>query len=197
MTRFLDEFRVTAETRILDVGGSPETWEGLAIQPRITLLNTPRTREEMAGAAAWVAGDGRSLPFPDAAFDIVFSNSVIEHVGDGASQQAFAREVMRVGRRYWVQTPSRGFPVEQHLLTPIVHWLPRRWQRWLVPRCNLWQWVVRPTPDRRDFYLAHYLDEVRLLNAGELAGLFPGAAIVRERVLGWTKSLVAAGRKEK
>jgi len=191
MRRFAREFQVTAETRILDVGGAPETWELLAQRPRVTLLNTPRTRDEMSRAAAWVAGDGRALPFPDGAFDIVFSNSVIEHVGDAASQRRFAAEVTRVGRRYWVQTPNRRFPLEQHLLTPFVHWLPRAWQHRIVPRFTVWTWLVRPARDRRDFYLEHYLNEVRLLDAAEMAALFPGASILRERFLGCTKSLVA------
>jgi Methyltransferase domain len=191
MQQFARAFSVTATTTILDVGGAPETWEMLTEKPRLTLLNTPRTREEMSRAAAWVAGDGRALPFPDGAFDIVFSNSVIEHVGDAASQQRFAREVMRVGRRYWVQTPNRRFPVEQHLLTPLIHWLPRAWQRRMVPRWTVWAWLTRPTPDRRSFYLEHYLNDVRLLDAAQVARLFPGATILRERFLGWTKSLVA------
>src|ERR1017187_2845994 len=95
-----------------------KTWDMLAVRPRVTLLNPPRTKAELAGASWWVAGDGRAVPFRDAAFDVVFSNSVIEHVGDAQSQRAFAREVARVGRAYWVQTPNRWFPVEQHLLTP-------------------------------------------------------------------------------
>src|SRR5436190_77472 len=114
MAWFAREFGITAETRILDVGGAPETWEMLAVRPRVTLLNTPRTKEEMRRAAGWVAGDGRTLPFRDASFDIVFSNSVIEHVGGEKSQRQFASEVMRVGRGFWVQTPNRWFPVEQH-----------------------------------------------------------------------------------
>jgi hypothetical protein len=116
---------------------------------------------------------------------------VIEHVGDATSQRRFAREVARVGRAYWVQTPNRWFPVEQHLLTPLVHWLPKSWQRRVVPRFTVWSTLVRPSPDRRAFYLAHYLDEVRLLSAGEFAALFPDARVIRERVCGWTKSLVA------
>jgi SAM-dependent methyltransferase len=191
MQRFVREFAITPETRVLDVGGTPETWEILAISPRVTLLNTPRTKNELARASWWVAGDGRALPFRDGAFDIVFSNSVIEHVGDAESQRRFAREVARVGRAYWVQTPNRRFPVEQHLLTPLVHWLPKSWQRWIVPRFTVWNALVRPAADRRAFYLEHYLNEVRLLTAREVAELFPGARIIRERVLGWTKSLVA------
>jgi SAM-dependent methyltransferase len=190
MARFVRECGITAETSILDVGGTPETWLLLDVRPRVTLLNTPRTREELAAAPAWVAGDGRALPFRDAAFDIVFSNSVIEHVGDADSQQRFALEIMRVGRTFWVQTPNRWFPVEQHLLTPFIHWLPKPLQRAIVPRFTLWSALVRPTPDRRDFYLGHYLDEVRLLTAADLRRLFPHARLIRERFCGWTKSLI-------
>ena len=191
MQRFAREMQITAETRVLDVGGTPETWDMLAVRPRVTLLNTPRTRTELSAASCWVAGDGRALPFGDAAFDVVVSNSVIEHVGDAGSQRRFAREVARVGRAYWVQTPNRWFPVEQHLLTPLVHWLPKRWQRWIVPRFTVWSALVRPSADRRDFYLAHYVDDVRLLSAREFAALFPDARLIRERVCGWTKSFVA------
>jgi hypothetical protein len=192
MDRFVREFQVAAGTRILDIGGTPECWDLLTVRPRITLLNTPRAKADLDGAAEWVAGDGRALPFADGSFDVVFSNSVIEHVGDAQSQRRFADEVMRVGRRYWVQTPNRWFPVEQHLLTPFVHWLPRGLQREVVPRCNLWSLLVPVTPDRRRFYIEHYLADVRLLSAAELEKLFPGARLVRERFLGWTKSLVAA-----
>lgn len=196
MDRFAREFQISAGTRILDIGGTPECWDLLTVRPRITLLNTPRAKDDLGGAADWVAGDGRALPFADASFDVVFSNSVIEHVGDAQSQRRFAREVMRVGRRYWVQTPNRWFPVEQHLLTPFIHWLPRGLQREVVPRCNLWSLLVPVTPDRRRFYIEHYLTDVRLLSAAELAKLFPGARLVRERFLGWTKSLVAASAGE-
>ena len=194
MQRFAREFAITRETRVLDVGGTPDNWLLLDERPHLTLLNTPRAKEEVGAGVDWVAGDGRSLPFRDDAFDIVFSNSVIEHVGDAESQLRFAREARRVGRAYWIQTPNRWFPVEQHLLTPLVHWLPRAWQRAIVPRFTVWSFVVRVTPDRRSFYLEHYLRDVRLLSGGELQGLFPGARILRERFLGVTKSLIASKR---
>ena len=194
MQRFLREFKITAETRILDIGGTPECWELIAERPRLTLLNTPRAKDDLRGAASWVAGDGRALPFRDGSFDIVFSNSVIEHVGDAISQERFAREVVRVGRAYWVQTPNRWFPVEQHLLTPIVHWLPKSWQRTIVPHFTVWSAVMRLPADRRRFYLEHYLSDVKLLGAAELAALFPTATLISERFCGWTKSLIAFRR---
>src|SRR3954453_7775233 len=193
MRRFLREFSITPRTRILDIGGTPDCWELIAERPRVTLLNTPRAKDDLRGAASWVAGDGRALPFPDQAFDIVFSNSVIEHVGDAASQERFAREVARVGRAYWVQTPNRWFPIEQHLLTPIVHWLPKSWQRAIVLRFTVWAAVMRVSADRRQFYVEHYLSDVKLLSASELRRLFPSARVIRERLCGWTKSLIARG----
>ena len=191
MQRFVRECRITAETRVLDIGGTPDNWQLVPVAPRVVLLNMPRARAELSGAAQWVAGDGRELPFSDSAFNVVFSNSVIEHVGDAASQQRFAREVARVGRSYWVQTPNRWFPVEQHLLTPLVHWLPKRWQSAIVRRGTVWSALTRPTADRRDFYIEHYLRDVKLLSYHDMQALFPGARIVRERFLGMTKSLIA------
>jgi SAM-dependent methyltransferase len=195
MLRFAEELKITEATRVLDIGGTPECWNLLPLRPRVTLLNTPRAKDDLAAAAAWVAGDGRALPFRDGVFDVVFSNSVIEHVGDLESQRRFACEVMRVGRAYWVQTPNRWFPVEQHLLTPLIHWLPQGWQRALVPRFNVWRIVARPSEDRRRFYIEHYLRDVRLVGASELRALFPGARMLRERFLGWTKSLVALDKR--
>jgi len=195
MERFAQEFGITKDTRVLDIGGTPDCWELLAVRPRLVLLNTPRAGEELASAAEWVAGDGRTLPFRDQSFDVVFSNSVIEHVGDAESQRRFAREVMRVGRAWWVETPNRWFPVEQHLLTPFVHWLPKTWQRAMVLRWTVWQTLARVSEDRRRFYVEHYLRDVRLLGAGELREMFPQARVIRERVCGVTKSLVAF-RKE-
>ena len=114
-----------------------------------------------------------------------------EHVGGREAQTRFAREVMRTGRGYWVQTPNRWFPLEPHLLTPIVHWLPRKLQRAWVTNWTVWDWVERPSPDRRQFYIRHFLEDIRLLSASELAALFPDAEIHRERSFGLTKSLIA------
>ncbi|PYT24288.1 MAG: class I SAM-dependent methyltransferase, partial [Acidobacteria bacterium] len=104
MRRFARTFGVTAETRILDVGGTPFNWSLLDVQPRVTLVNMPRAREAFDAQFQSVFADGRALPFPDHSFDIVFSNSVIEHVGNHESQSQFANEIARVGEAYWIQT---------------------------------------------------------------------------------------------
>lgn len=199
MELFLSEFPITPETRVLDVGGNPRIWSTVpaAVRPRIVYLNLPRAAEPDDDRARLVFGDGCRLPFADASFDIAFSNSVIEHVGSTKAQQEFAREIQRVSRAYWVQTPNRRFPVEQHLLTPVIHWLPAAWQRVLVPRVTVWGLVTGASPEERRFYFEHYLRDIRLLTAGELAALFPGSRMIRERFWGWTKSLVVTSKRNK
>jgi SAM-dependent methyltransferase len=191
MRQFAKDFGVTDRTRILDIGGTPYNWELCPVRPRLTILNTPRATEPVPEGVDWVAADGCKLPFGDAAFDIVFSNSVIEHLGTTERQREFASEVMRVGRRFCVQTPNRWFPVETHLLTPLVHYLPKRLQAPLVRRWTVWQALTGIRGERREFYIEHYLADVLLLDAGALMALFPGAEIRRERFLGATKSLLA------
>src|SRR3989442_1577611 len=76
--------------RVLDVGGTGEIWESAPARPQLVLLNHPRAGEEMEVTTALVFGDGRALPFADQSFDLVFSNSVIEHVGSTEDQRRFA-----------------------------------------------------------------------------------------------------------
>lgn len=182
---------ITANTTVLDVGGTAEIWDLLPVRPKVVLLNMARAMERPPEGFVGVAGDGTKLPFRDQSFDLVFSNSVIEHVGDATAQARFAEEVRRVGRGYWVQTPNRWFPVEQHLLTPLVHLLPKSLAATVVRRFTVWQWLHHPSEDRREWYVEHFLRDIRLLTADELARLFPDARLRRERFLLFTKSLIA------
>jgi len=179
-------------TSVLDVGGTPLNWTLLDVRPRVTLLNIRPERDEGHAGLEYVIGDARQLPFADASFDVVFSNSVIEHVGTREQQRHFAEEVRRVGRRYWVQTPNRWYPIETHLLTPLLHFLPKKLQEKVARRWTLWDLIERPEPDRREFYIEHYLNSVCLLTARELRALFPCGQLLRERHLCFTKSLIVA-----
>jgi SAM-dependent methyltransferase len=136
---FLEELRPTAETTVLDVGADElgfgegdgcatmNFFEELYPWPeRITALGLHdgagfRTRYPHI---PYVQGDACALPFEDGAFDIVFSNAVIEHVGGRERQRKLVSEAIRVGRRVFITTPNRRFPVEVHTRLPFVHWLP-------------------------------------------------------------------------
>ena len=186
MAEFYRLFGITPETRVLDVGGTIATWQYPAFRPKVTLLNVSAVRFDGIDMQC-VVGDGQRLPFDDAAFDVAFSNSVIEHLGDWEKQQNLAREIVRVARYYYVQTPNRWFFVEPHVITPFIHFLPRSWQRRMLRSCTVWGLVMRPTPQQCD----QFLKEVRLLSRAEMELLFADGEILREKVAGMTKSIIA------
>ncbi|WP_277453034.1 class I SAM-dependent methyltransferase [Janibacter sp. DB-40] len=121
-------------SRVLLVGVSPE--EGIGTESAVErgLLDHAQVTCLVYGACPsrlWgrptLRGDARALPFADGSFDYVVSNAVIEHVGgpDGARQMI--TESRRVGRLgYLHTTPNRWFPIEPHLMVPLVHWLPEK-----------------------------------------------------------------------
>lgn len=191
MARFERTFALTGQTTVLDVGGSAFIWQFARIRPKLTFLNLLPAVDKNRKDVMQVAGDGRMLPFRDGAFDIVFSNSTIEHVGTFADQLQFASEIARVGRGYWVQTPDRRFPFEMHVMLPFVHYLPPHWQRAVVTRFTGWEMLVPHTKDIRRDYLKHFLTELRLLDSEDLQALFPSASIARERFFALPKSLIA------
>jgi Methyltransferase domain len=188
MERFWHRLSVAPHTLVLDVGGTPYNWKLVPSRPRLVMTNI--TLMDYAGrepGASWVVADARRLPFKDQSIDVLFCNSVIEHVETFENQRLMANEWRRVGRRYWVQTPNREFPVEPHLMTPFIHWLPRKVQRRLLRNFTLWGLWSRPTEERCD----RFMREVRLVDPVEMRQLFPEAEIWHERMLGMSKSLVA------
>jgi hypothetical protein len=180
-------------TSILDIGGTYNYWDlmtaGLSLDPQlhITLLNTESPPVPRPNFTALV-GDGRALPqFADNQFDIVFSNSTIEHVGTFVDQRRMADEVRRLGRRYYIQTPNRYFPIEPHFVFPFFQFLPIALRVWLIQHFNL-GWHSR-IYDRQA--ALREVTSIRLLTGGEFAQLFPEATIFEEKFYGLVKSFVA------
>jgi hypothetical protein len=129
------------------------------------------------------------MPFVDRQFDVIFSNSVIEHLYTPDRQKKFADEVTRVGNHYFIQTPDYWFPVEPHYLTPFVQFVPRDCKPWVHRWLTLRGWMDKPSKDT----CVEWSDEIRLLRAREMRVLFPKATLVRERAFGLSKSLIAVG----
>lgn len=182
---FLDLCRVRPDDRILDVGaGAGGALERFNTMNEIVAVDvTPHESEWLASPNVTVQQeDGTMLPFADGEFPVVFSNSVIEHV-PRERQSAFAEEIRRVGRRYFVQTPNRYFPIEPHYQLPLFQFLPERVRRALNRTLSL-GWREK----------GHW-EEINLLSARDLRRLFPDGELHRERVLGLTKSLMVVRRE--
>jgi hypothetical protein len=166
---------------ILDVGGDHNMWPIIGRTEGITIINIRVPQD--TGGFKYVAGSGCEMPFEDKSFDLAFSNSAIEHVGSEENQFKFAREMMRVGKRIYCQTPSRLFPIDPHLTTPLLHWLPISWLKPKLLRyftLNGWLWG-KPYPY-----------DVTWISKRKLQKMFPGCKIETERFLFMPKSFVVS-----
>lgn len=192
---FRDAFPAIEKLRLLDLGGTVETWHRAPVRPRqVTVLNLSEPGESdehwivpVTGDACQAA-DALAKAGVNTHFDVVFSNSLIEHVGGHARRAEFARQVHRLAPRHWVQTPYRYFPLEPHWLFPGMQFLPAAARVKIAMR---WPLVhTRPVD----------IDQARedvlwteLIGVTEMRAYFPMSSILRERLLGITKSLIALG----
>ncbi len=157
--RFFALTRLPEGARVLDVGCGALGLRGLERTLDITGVDLVERPEYPGPLVRADAAEG--LPFADGEFDLVYCSSVIEHVPP-ARRPAFAAEVRRVGRGWFVQTPAFSFPVEPHALLPFAHWLPVGLRR------RYWR-----------FGAAGDWEEISLLRRAEMEALFGPAQAER------------------
>ena len=183
---------------VIDVGGTARYWK---IVPRdllqrckvtITIVNLPGSQPPADhDVFKYVAADGCDLNgFADQSFDIAHSNSVIEHVGDWSRMKAFAAEIRRLARQYFVQTPNYWFPVEPHGMVAFFHWFPRPLRVWLLLHFKVGNWGRSDSVDSAMLVV----ESARLLNRSMIEALFPDSLVLVERVLLLPKSFIAVRR---
>jgi hypothetical protein len=190
--RFLSVGKIDAVETILDVGVTSdrsyassnylEAW--YAHKNRLTAvgLDDARFLEKEYPGVRFVLANGKALPFPEAAFDVVHSSAVIEHAGSRFEQAKLIGELFRVARRLvCLTTPNRWFPVEVHTGIPLIHWLPK----------TSFQFLLRAAG------LSFFADEanLNLLSASDLRGLCSELGIQHPSVYGlrlggWTSNLM-------
>jgi SAM-dependent methyltransferase len=174
--RFFALTGVTPASRVVDVGCGALGLRALAPELDVTGVDVS-PRPEYPGP--FVQADATvGLPFEDGEFDLAYSSSLIEHLPP-ERREAFAREIRRVGRGWFVQTPAYSFPVEPHALLPFAHWLPPALRRryWRLGVAGSWE-------------------EIGLLRRREMATLFD-EPVLAERVGPLVKSWISvrpAGR---
>jgi SAM-dependent methyltransferase len=157
--RFFALTRLAPEARVLDIGCGRI---GLrALEPDLDITGVDLVERPDYPGPFVKADATQRLPFADGEFDLVYCSSVIEHVAP-QRREAFAAELRRVGRGWFVQTPAFSFPVEPHALLPFAHWLPvaLRKRYWRLGAAGGWE-------------------EISLLRRGELQRLFGPALAER------------------
>jgi len=190
---FLEACRPGEDDEVLDVGVTPDTslpesnfFEQLyPYRERIvaTSIEDAHNIEQSYPGVTFVRTVGVRLPFEDAQFDIVFCSAVLEHVGSNDSQAEFVRELLRVGKRLYLTTPNRWFPVDFHTLVPFLHWLPEKPRQFILRRLGLDFWAQT--------------DNLNLLGRRTLVSVFPSDVDVQVRTLrflGWPSNLLAIAR---
>ena len=174
--------------KILDIGGTLNFWDMMEFDDEkdieIWLLNIT-SKPIVSPLFKSIVGDATDLSrFDNESFDIVFSNSVIEHVGSIDDQKRMAEEIQRVGKSYYVQTPNRFFPIEPHFLFPFFQFLPLSLRYFLITHFP----VARGKRVKDKQRAINWVNSIRLLTRNELKRLFPGAKVIEEKLFGFTKS---------
>jgi SAM-dependent methyltransferase len=167
------------DTTILDIGSSDE--EGLETNMLEQLYPWP----EQITAAGLGQGlefskrfasryvqivAGKPLPFSDEAFDVVWSNAVLEHVGGLKERAEFIADICRVARRAFIIVPNRWFPIEHHTAVPLLHWSAPLFRR-LLRGTSMDFWTH---PRNMDFLSRHSLSEEFPQAKGAYGGFWLG-----------------------
>ncbi len=166
--RFFALTHMPEGARVLDVGCGAL---GLrALEPDLDITGVDLAERPDYPGRFVRADASAGLPFADDEFDLSYCSSVIEHIPP-PRRAAFAAEIRRVGRGWFVQTPAYSFPLEPHSLLPFAHWLPPRARRpyWRLGAAGDWE-------------------EIELLRRAEMESLFGPA--LPERVGPLVKSWV-------
>ncbi|HUU66107.1 MAG TPA: methyltransferase domain-containing protein [Methyloceanibacter sp.] len=130
---------------------------------------------------------GHPLPFADGAFDIAYSNAVLEHVGNAGARHRFLSDAMRVARNVFIAVPNRWFPVEHHTGILLLHFSPALLRHALKStRFDYWA-----APDNLEFLSSRVLERecaawpgVKIVHSGlPLGRLSSNVAVVWNRTI--------------
>ena len=183
---FKRRFPGLADMRVLDLGGTAVSWRVLGLRPAsVTIVNLDHVRGpyepwmDVVQADACAGGFGK--------YDLVFSNSLMEHVGGHARRKQFAEVVQESATSWWIQTPYRYFPIEPHWIFPGFQFLPFRAR---VMVCQHWNTMHAPAKKNAE-EAAELVASIELISAAEMRAYFPSSDIWFERIAGLPKSLVA------
>lgn len=174
--------------KILDIGGETDYWKNIGWNRSkctiylLNLANAPGQQEEPGFVR--VTGSALALPFEPGEFDLIFSNSVIEHVGSYDNQAQFAKEVKRVCNKYIIQTPSLWFPLEPHSLIPFFQFIPHALRARLIMQFHI-NYFPQQTTYEKALTVSH---STLMFTRSRFQQLFPEGNMHTETLFGIPKS---------
>lgn len=176
---------------IIDLGGSICYWSNLGFinndNYKISILNIEEQDTGDCKNITFIKGDVRNLSFiDDKSYDLVFSNSLLEHLNTFEDQNKLAKEIMRIGKHFFIQTPNYYFPVEPHFLFPFFQFFSEDIRTRLVSNYNL-GWFQRQADKEKAAKLA---SSIRLLKRNELKEMFFESKIYSEKFFLLNKSFI-------
>jgi Methyltransferase domain len=182
------EFPELPQMRVVDLGGEVSSWAHAPTRPGELLIVNLLPQVADDERVRTVVADACDLPasIRGERFDLVYSNSVIEHVGGHARRVALTTAVHELAPHHWIQTPYRYFPLEPHWLFPAFQLLPLPAKAEVTRR-----WPLGHRHAKRLDQAVHNSLGVELLTKTEMRHYFPDSAIREERLAGLTKSLIA------
>lgn len=185
-----------ADMKVIDLGGTVEAWRRAPVQPaHVTVVNLFEPGESDEPWLTPIVGDAcaarRSLREAGASthYDLVFSNSLLEHVGGHARRVDLAAEVRELAPMHWVQTPNRYFVLEPHWLFPGMQFMPTSARAALART-----WPLAHTRASSADIARQNVMWTELVGTAEMRTYFPDSEIRKERLVGLTKSLIAVRR---
>jgi hypothetical protein len=187
-TRFREVFPEIADMRVLDFGGTPMSWRLAPVRPAALTVVNLASLDSDDPALTVVRANACELPdrLRREKFDLVYSNSLLEHVGGHVQRQRLVDNVRDRADRHWVQTPYRYFPIEPHWLFPGFQWLPYSAR---ITLSQKWNRGHVQTHTRAEAELQ--VNEIDLVGIAQMRMYFPDSTIWYERFAGLVKSLVA------
>ncbi len=193
--------------KILDLGGTVNFWsqleyadsdefditivnieeDPLLFPPLLNHAGTSFIKRELKNEIKFIKADAADLSrFKSNDFDIIFSNSLIEHIGSYAEQKKFAEEIMRTGKKYFIQTPNYYFPFEPHFLFPCFQFFPQTIQIFLLTNFKM-GWFQKCSSANEAKLL---LNSINLLKKKTLIRFFTNGKLYKEKILFFTKSFI-------
>lgn len=182
-----ETFPEIEQMNVLDLGGTPAYWRTAPVNPaRVTTVNLAPL--EGFGTVTAVQGDACNPPrnVTEGKYDLVVSNSLIEHVGGHYQRKRLSEVIHEAADRHWIQTPYRYFPIEPHWLAPGIQFLPFE----AKVRATMWWKLGYLHTTDRDTAIAT-VNEIELLGLTQMRYYFPSSHVWSERAAGLVKSMVA------